>query len=226
MKGIFIFKPPFARFGGFFMQFINKIVAIKKFKLSPLLALSGLSFIVAIFLFAIPQKPHKETPKIAKSVNGTTNIQPSEIPTIAQTQTSYITAQPSPTLLPTSTNQNTTAASNQTSFDPSPTPTIQPTQTQNKTVNLQIQEPDGTSNFSVSLNPGNTLCDNLTEAKQEGKIKSVTLDNSYMSSLHSAYVREINGYQNNWTVSVNGKTPQGCSLYSPNSGDAIVWKFN
>ncbi len=104
-------------------------------------------------------------------------------------------------------------------------PTSQPSQAPKPTVTMQIIEPDGTNTFTVTLNSGNNLCDNLTEAKNEGKVRSVTIDYSYMSSLHSAYIKEVNGYQNNWTVTVNGKSPQGCSLYTPNSGDSIVWKF-
>jgi hypothetical protein len=93
------------------------------------------------------------------------------------------------------------------------------------TVNIQIIEPDGNFSFTVTLHDGNTICDSLTDAKLEGKIKSVTIDDSYMSSLHSAYVKEINGFTNNWTFTVNGQSPRGCSLYTPKSGDMIVWKF-
>ena len=92
-------------------------------------------------------------------------------------------------------------------------------------VAIQLSEPDGTSNFEVSLNPGDDLCDNLVEAKAEGKIRSLLIDDSYLETFGSRYVREINGYSNNWTVEVNGVKPLGCSLYEPKIGEQIVWKF-
>lgn len=100
-----------------------------------------------------------------------------------------------------------------------------PTAAMQQTVSLHITDPDGTSSFPVTLHSNDNLCDNLTEAKNEGKIKSLTLDASYLSVYHSLYVREINGFNNNWTVSVNGTAPEGCSLYNPKPNDSIVWKF-
>jgi hypothetical protein len=92
-------------------------------------------------------------------------------------------------------------------------------------VSLEIVEPDGTSKFQVVLHSGDDLCDNLIEAKSEGKIRSLTFDDSYFSTLHSLYVEEINGYENDWTFTVNGAEPEGCSLYKPKSGDTIIWTY-
>ena len=106
-----------------------------------------------------------------------------------------------------------------------PVPTSQPT-VPAQTVTMQVVEPDGTKNFQVILHSGDNLCDNLTEAKNEGKIKSVTLSNAWMSSFHSLYVVEIDGYSNNWTMSVNGISPSvGCSLINPKPNDTITWTF-
>lgn len=89
---------------------------------------------------------------------------------------------------------------------------------------MQIIDPDGKESFTVNLNPGNNLCDNLNEAKQEGKIKSVNM--TWYASYNSYYVNEINGFNNNWTVNLNGEQPKvGCSQIKPNSNDTIVWKF-
>jgi hypothetical protein len=65
----------------------------------------------------------------------------------------------------------------------SPTPTIVV-----QTVTLEIKTPDGADKFNVSLTPNATVCDILEAAKNEGKINSLTLDDSYMDTLHSKYV--------------------------------------
>lgn len=111
-----------------------------------------------------------------------------------------------------------------------PTSTPQPTSTPMPTVvvkivNLQIQTPDGTSNFTVTLKDGANVCDILQTAKDVGKITSLTLDDSYLSAYKSKYVLEMNGYRNNWTFTVNGASPLGCSLSNPKPNDIIVWKF-
>jgi hypothetical protein len=92
-------------------------------------------------------------------------------------------------------------------------------------VQLTLVDPDGKFNYSVRLIPGSDACTVLNEAKAEGKIASVDIDYSYMSSLHSAYVRQINNFANNWTVKVNGTAPKGCSLASPGANDQITWRY-
>ena len=99
------------------------------------------------------------------------------------------------------------------------------TQVPQATVSIQLSDPDGTSIFHVRINPGDDLCANLVEAKAEDKIKSLTVDDSYLETFHSRYIREINGYSNNWTVEVNDVKPEGCSLYYPKAGDQIIWRF-
>jgi len=93
-------------------------------------------------------------------------------------------------------------------------------------VTLQLIDPAGTFTYGVHLLAGADACTILTEAKSEGDLASVTIDNSYLSTLHSAYVREINGFENNWTVKVNGIAPQGCSLVSLKNNDNVTWRFN
>lgn len=178
-------------------------------------------FLLAVGIYTTPQHflGIKQTISIAvltKELTPTTVSTPTEI--IKKRQNTAVTESPMVTVTPTS-------IPTASSFHPTALPTSQPSQASKPTVTMQIIEPDGNNNFTVILTSGNNLCDSLTEAKNEGKIRSLTLDYSYMSSLHSAYVRELNGYQNNWTVTVNGKSPQGCSLYTPNPGDIIVWKF-
>jgi len=92
-------------------------------------------------------------------------------------------------------------------------------------VHVAIVQPNGTATFDVKLNAGDDLCGNLVQAKAEGKIISLLVDDSYLATFGSRYVREINGYSNNWTVEVNGVKPTGCSLYKPKSGDKIIWRF-
>lgn len=103
--------------------------------------------------------------------------------------------------------------------------TIVPHESRQNSVYVQIIDPDGTGSFEVKLNPGDDLCANLVEAKAEGKIRSLTIDDSYLAVFHSRYIREINGFSNNWTVEVNGIKPKGCSLYKPKVYDHIKWAF-
>lgn len=134
--------------------------------------------------------------------------------------------------------QNTTSASqNNTTVTNTPVPQqaaatsiptqAVPTQTPaSATVSVEITSPSGTSTFTVSYSENMTVCDVLQKAKDTGKITSVTFDDSYMATLHSKYVAEINGFANNWTFSVNGSSPLGCSLSQPKPNDTIIWKFS
>jgi len=176
-----------------------------------------------------------------KSVLGTSSYSgPS--PIAAQTTTNTTTQTTSSTNTSGSTSQTTTTqtssnsqpaqqTSSQTSIPTAtPQPTAVPTQAPtaapvSNTVSMQVQDPGGNSSFTVTLTNGANACDVLQEAKNEGKINSVTLSDAYMSSLHSLYVTEINGYSNNWTFTVNGSSPAGCSLINPKPNDTIVWKF-
>ena len=116
-------------------------------------------------------------------------------------------------------------ATNPGNMEPKVNDTIAPKPPAQATVRMKIFAPDGTSVFAIDLKEGDDLCDNLVEAKAEGKIRSLLIDDSYLETFGSRYAREINGYSNNWTVEVNGVKPLGCSLYEPKIGDQIVWKF-
>ncbi|HEY4526423.1 MAG TPA: DUF4430 domain-containing protein [Candidatus Paceibacterota bacterium] len=91
---------------------------------------------------------------------------------------------------------------------------------------ITIVQPDTTTMFDVQLNRGDDLCANLVQAKKEGDINSLQIDDRYLETFGSLYVREINGYSNNWTVEVNGTRPEGCSLFKPKAGDQIIWRFS
>jgi hypothetical protein len=108
------------------------------------------------------------------------------------------------------------------------TPTSKPTNTPvpSPKINLTVNEPDGSSNYPADYKSGVNPCSFLNDAKAAGKIKSVTIMH-YDAPLNSDYVKEINGYSDNWTFSINGtKEPKGCSYYSLNSGDSVTWKYN
>ncbi len=209
---------------------------LRKRKVSPLVLIAGASFVIAFVFTLYPHnifQNQKQTEvkgiSVVNPTGGQTNTLAQSTPQQTITAQSQKETAPTvqPTLIPAPTSKPIATPTTLAQAEPIATPTLtpKPTQAPVQTVTIQLIEPDGTSNFTVNLNSGNTLCDNLTEAKSEGKIKSVTLDYSYMSSFHSPYVREINGYQNNWTVTVDGTSPQGCAFYSPKAGDNITWKF-
>lgn len=208
----------------------------KKYLVSKLLLISVVTFSLAFLLnFYEPlQKPldqtvvpttnqanPDETLKVSQKGVTTISTKPNKKAGVLAKSNPQInpSATPAPSSIPESDPiQVTTTPSSQPSSNLSPQPENQ--------VNIQISEPDGNFSFSVTLQSGDDLCSSLSRAKDEGKIRSLNVDDSYMSTFGSSYVREINGYQNNWTVSVNGESPKGCSLYKPNPGDNISWKFN
>lgn len=126
----------------------------------------------------------------------------------------------SPTAVPTSPPMPLSSASS--TPEPSSTPTTKPEAQQ---TSLEINFPDKTIATNVEIHDGMNICDVLTKAKDNGTITSLTLDDSYLSAFHSSYVLEINGFKNNWTFTVNGTSPLGCSLYTVKPGDVIKWKF-
>lgn len=123
----------------------------------------------------------------------------------------YITMAPSPTPTPTPT--------------PSPTPSPTPTPTPLPTINMRIKTPDSNSTFIVEIQDNINACDALTEAKNQGKIASLTLDDSYLATFHTLLVSEINGLSNYWVFTVNGNSPDGCSLINLHSNDQVVWEY-
>lgn len=231
-------------------QFFTKIQPITlKQKTITAITFIVLLLTTPIILLHITDKPNPPIKKLVAAAHITISPtpEPTKIiatPTITVTIQKYVSSTLTPTIKQTintitqvtanpTTQRNTNAvviaAAAQLSPTPLPqstiTPMSQPTKTI-ETVTVQIIEPDGTSNFQVMLHSGNTVCDILQTAKSEEKIKSLTLDNSYMDSLHSAYVKELNGYKDNWTFTINGTSPLGCSLASPKPNDNIIWKFN
>lgn len=94
-------------------------------------------------------------------------------------------------------------------------------------VHMKIISPDGESVFDLELKDGQNVCNNLETAKKEGKIKSLTIKDTYLKTLGSLYVYEINGHKNNWILSLNNVSSSvGCSQVFPKEGDYVEWKFN
>ncbi len=182
---------------------------------STVLLFAGLSFGIGLFflLFPIPNSKQIKKTVIAakvlpKPTTSTTNDQPMQTEAII---TQIVTQEP--TIIPTSIPGTTNT--------PIP-PTSAPAQ---QTINLTISEPDGTTANIITLNGDQTPCSILNEAKSEGKIKSLTIQN--YPSLHSDYIQEINGYQNNWNFTLNGvNEPTGCSNYHLHANDTVTWKFD
>lgn len=134
----------------------------------------------------------------------------------------------SPSLTPTASSHPVVAGAATTAPKPVAAPahpaTPQPP-TPVATALLTLSEPDGITAYTIDLAHVTNACDILTAAHAQGKLRSVTLDSAYFSTLHSTYVREINGYANNWTVKVNGASPKGCSLATVTKGDSVVWTY-
>lgn len=157
-------------------------------------------------------------PSLKPSVKAVTpSISPSPSPSPAASAVSGSSSGSSPAVLGTSTSPSPSASSNPSpsvSPSPSPSPAAQ-------IVNIDVQG----SGFTVEISGDLNVCQVMQRARDQGKISSLTLDDSYMSSMNSQYVREINGMSNNWTFKVNGNSPLGCSLYQVKPNDQIVWKF-
>lgn len=107
----------------------------------------------------------------------------------------------------------------------SPAATITAAPTPQPLVNLRLNSPAGQFTYSIKATTVTDACNILTAAHDQGLIKTVTIDDSYRAVLKSAYVREINGYYNNWTFKVNGVSPKGCSLASVKTGDTVLWEY-
>lgn len=194
--------------------FVFRGKAIKRFGI-----IVGLVIVAAALGLAVAPRPaglvtRPQTP---------TNNSEITVPAVAGDQTVAPTAAPSAqssdqksTPRPVTGDSSRTNTSNQTAVV---TVTPQPI------VNLQLKSPAGSSQYAVKLIAITDACTILTAARDQGYVKSVTIDNSYLSTLKSAYVREINGYYNNWTFKVNGASPKGCSLASITTGDTVVWEY-
>lgn len=110
-----------------------------------------------------------------------------------------------------------------------PTPTAFPPTVSStlaiETVAVTLVQPNGTQNLIVTWRKDMNACDVLEQAKEEGTIASLTLDESYVSTFKSPYVYEINGYKNNWVFEINGKTALGCALVTIEKDDVIEWTY-
>lgn len=140
---------------------------------------------------------------------------------------------PTPTIVVSNTGKIPTVTLSQTPtiaaiLTPTASPTVAPTTVpaQTPTITVSIHSPGGTASFTLPFTTGSTPCSVLTDAKNQGKISSVTIMH-YGAPLNSDYVKEINNYSDNWTFAQNGTSkPKGCSNYTLSSGDNVTWRYN
>ncbi|MGH7246108.1 MAG: DUF4430 domain-containing protein [Candidatus Levyibacteriota bacterium] len=177
----------------------------KKLFLSPFLVLAVIAFVFAV-VFSMPSK--KTATVATKKSASAKSISSSPI----ENKQVVIKTEPSATIIPSST--------------PTTIPTEQQQSTTPATVTLVIHEPNGTITDALVFHDGLNPCSLVSSAKDQGKIASVTIK-TYGPPLNSDYVQEINGYQNNWTFSLNGNTePKGCSNYTLSNKDTVTWQYN
>lgn len=209
--------------------------------LPPVIIISALLFAAIVSYSLVPKKPIEvktataekiQAPQAALSDNQPTPLPtplPTPFPTVKPKQTSPQTpAIPAPTKAPTPTNLPTPTPQPNNNTEPKPTPTASQTPAPSpiaSIVHIEIKTPNGSSSFETEITDGMNLCDIMQKAKDSGKINSITFDDSYLSVYKSKYVQDINGFSNNWTFTVNGSTPLGCSLSNPKPNDSIIWKF-
>jgi len=116
-----------------------------------------------------------------------------------------------------------TISTNSTNSVGSTNPTNTP---QQDIINLEINAPDGNNKFLLTYKDGLNPCSILIDAKNEGKIRSVTILH-YGAPLNSDYVKEINGFSDNWNFAIDGSgKPSGCSNYILNKNSTVTWKYN
>lgn len=109
---------------------------------------------------------------------------------------------------------------------PSPSPSLEPTPAPaTKKVTIEIKQPDNAFSFDIEITEGINACAVMQKAKDEGKINSVTISDKYLESFGTLLVEEINGFKNNWVFTVNGESPNGCSLVTLKNGDKVSWEF-
>ena len=202
-------------------------------KKQKLFLFSILSLLLASFLFFYPERDVQNNKNKADS--GPTKLSVEKVTTATESttrgvlgdsqtsrMTSPATALPTPPSAPAGPTTPPTLAPIPEPLSPTPTPTATPAV---ETVRLRIETPQETVDLRVPLKSGNDVCGILITAKNEGGLRSLTIDDSYKQTYQSAYVVEINGYRDNWTFTVNGVTPRGCSLFFPKKDDVVVWRF-
>ncbi|PJA55894.1 hypothetical protein CO165_01150 [Candidatus Roizmanbacteria bacterium CG_4_9_14_3_um_filter_33_18] len=113
-----------------------------------------------------------------------------------------------------------------TKLSNTPSPTVVPTKTeQNVKVSLSINDlPAG----QVDMKSNQNHCDVLSEALSQKKIKS--LDMRYNKDFKTSVVYQINGIGKKdsvwWGFKVNSKSPdQGCSYINVKNGDSSDWSY-
>lgn len=202
-------------------------MAIKKlyrYFSSPLLAIAIVFFILGGMSFATTKPLEKVQPQEIKisSVVPTKVQNSTVIEVVKQTAPKQaILSMPSPSSVPQRNVQGTTIPVSQPVQSANQSPTSVPVDT----ISVQISEPDGDTSFSLSFHENSNPCSVLNDAKNEGKIRSVTVTH-YGPPLNSDYVKEMNGYQDNWTFVINGEgRPLGCSNYILGKGNTVTWKY-
>lgn len=155
-------------------------------------------------IIAPPKPPIKPSPSAAAvSSPAATPAPQNPVPVIIQ-----VVSTPTPTASP----------SPSPSLEPSPTPVAQK-------VSIEIKQPDSQINFDLEITEGINVCQAMQKAKDEGKINSISISDKYLESFGTLFVEEINGYKNNWVFTVNGESPNGCSLVTLKNGDKVAWEF-
>lgn len=163
------------------------------------------------------------TPHTSVFPSPTTSSNPSSTPVSNTSSTS-------------SNNQSTPVSTNIPSSSPLPSPTpflsasasatLEPSSSPMiDNVSVEVKQPDTDLQFTIEITDGMNVCQVMQKAKDEGKIASLTLNDKYLSSFNTLLVSEINGYQNNWIFTINGESPNGCSLVIVKNNDNIVWEF-
>lgn len=183
-----------------------------------LLPLAGFALLIVagLALAAMPARqkydPSVRSTRASSSVSLEAGVSasPSVSPQVAGVQT----AAPTPTSKPSA----PAAPANTQRPLPQATPDMRPH------VTLQLAINNSTTSASIVLTSHSDACTILEEARDEGKIKSVTL--TYYASYQSDYVSEINGLKDNWTFKYNGLLPPvGCSKVPLKVGDTVTWQF-
>lgn len=207
------------------------------------------SITFASFSFSAKREVVIEKPTESKSVLGlevTVSPTPSPIPSTAASLTATNAYKATPTPKPSATPvavptpvtnsnpQNPTPVIVQIISTPAPvasltpeaTPTSEPSPSPvAQKIAVEIKQPDAQMNFELEIIEGIDACAALQKAKDEGKINSLTISDKYLESFGTLLIEEINGYKNNWVFTVNGESPNGCSLINLKNGDKVVWEF-
>lgn len=195
---------------------------IQNYLKSPLLIIATACFLLSGVSFVNYQRQ-------IKPVKVATTSKPKKVLAISQNPSpTQITKQENKIVItdtPIPTSMSNMANSNAANATPTSTVTNTPPPTKSPYLTLNINEPDGSFSYSLNLQTGSNPCSILNDAKNAGDIKSLTI--VHYSSLNSDYVKEINGYSNNWNFSLNGNVePTGCSNYTLSNGDSVTWKYN